>query len=209
MSQPDILEPSSCGSGHGMLVPTGAYFCYAPGADGLVTAMVQWDRDAINGGVVARYYAPSEEHLAGLPTPDQPDIGERIYALQQAGRLFPRILLNRGPNPGYRIDDARPGYDYTYLVAPGGQPTSGPRLLPGTVYYFMPDEDAHAHPPLTDFGQVVALMSDPSVLTITDVGLLGDMSTDDPEVQQAWDLSDRVVVWDVGAVQRADDRRAH
>jgi hypothetical protein len=204
--QPQIIEPPFCGEeGHGMMIPLNAQFGYVPARDGLVTALVTWYPDDILG-IEEGVFAPTPEMRPKLPSIDQ-GLGEAIYALQQAGQLFLTGELYRRASRVYRIDDRREGRGWSYVVSLDDR-SDGLRLMPRTVYHFVEERTNIVHPRLTEFDDVVALLDHEQALVITDMGdLQAGTLVADPEVRRRWDFTDRIVVWDGGAIQRNTDAR--
>lgn len=195
-------EVPVCPEGHGMMVPVDAQFCYAPAGDGLVTAIVSWHKP--DGIMTAKCYAPHVDEAREL-LEVRVGLGELIAELMADGRLFQRRLLDREMFRGYRIDDFREGHMWTYLISLDRR-SDGPRLLPKTIYLFWPDEDEHEFPPLDDFDEVVALMGLSEAVLVSDVG--GYAGRPLVDAMQNWEINGRIVVWDLGAIQRTIDGEA-
>lgn len=200
-----IGEPSFC-EDHGMMVPVGLDFALLDN-QGFVVAIAGWEKP---GRVMKEYiYAPSAEHKRLVPSPAQA-LGEWVYQQEQSKRLveYAEVSWERV----FRIDDNRPGHNYTYRVsllkrAPRRRRKT-PVLRPRTVYHFFDDEEMRRdHARLMDFDTVVALMRDPNALLIQDVAGLAGSNLDDPQAKARWDMDNRVVVWDEQAIKL--NSRAH
>ena len=196
-SQPE--DTPTCDNGHGYMVPMETEFCFAP-VEGLVTVIVDWRSH--ENEIVSMGYAISDEARALLPS--GPKMGDEIVSLQDAGKLV-SIYDVMDAGTGYmRIDDSREGHNWSYLIWLGEERKSGVSLIPETVYHFFDYEpEEHRFPALETFDEVVALMSLPNTLLITEISpSLAHQNTGSSEVQSTWDLHDRVVVWDRGAIVR-------
>jgi len=178
-------------------------FAYVPNGDGIAYAFIEYDKPGDE--MVDEVWAPKNALLAGLPRAGQTALGLRIQELRDKGILVPAKDMLKEIEDFIRIDDLRKGYLWTYYVWLSPKWLSGIMPLAGTVYHCYPDEDRHIHPRLEELEAVQALLSDPDALVVTDIGdLESGTPLDDPEVKARWDLDNRVVVWDLGAIQRVD-----
>lgn len=136
-------------------------------------------------------------------------MGDKIAALQEAGKLVSVYrVINVQEGSYFRIDDNRSGHNWGYLVWLGTERQDGVSFKPRTVYRWFDHEiEEHAVPALSNFDDVVALMDESNRLLITDVGDLARKDKDDPRAKAKWSLDDRVVVWDLGAIQLNGRRR--
>jgi hypothetical protein len=195
-SQPEILEPTLCEDGHGMMVPVDTAFAYA--ADGKnMDAQVEWRWSEDRGIYVCGYAVDGFSWESLLPGKV---LGETIYGLQQQDKLARAYYVINNEEDYFRVDDNRPGHNHGYLIWLGKQPKrSGISFRPGTVYHWFEqdDQDTHDFPWLDNFDDIVSLMQHPSVLLIEDIGNLPvTTELDDPAVKAKWSLDDRVVVRD-------------
>ncbi|MDB5184700.1 MAG: hypothetical protein JWN38_508 [Candidatus Saccharibacteria bacterium] len=195
--------------GHGYMVPIGKEYCFMPAADGVVTALVKWaSSDDADDPIGSFVYAPSEEHAAQLLALLEGRMGNAIHELVEQGKLVPSHPSIIASRRLYRIDDRRLDYLWTYLVSLDRH-TAGLTLLPNTVYHYLgPDKSAHRYPRFEDFEAVVALMDQPNALFIRDAYDIPDgTSLGDEVVKSRWDMNDRVVVWDLGSIERTGRAR--
>lgn len=184
-------QTPSCASGHGLMVPTGVEYAFAP--NGVVVATVEWEKPGPR--MQALVYAPNSEVARQLPSVERGGRGgEVIDALMQAGQLFPVNDLYPRLTECYRVDDQRQGHHHTYLVWTGTARGRGPTLQKGVVYHFL---EQGATPGVGTVRDLQALMALPNVLTIASTKGYGKLTVDEMAQQRGLDMTNCVVVWDL------------
>jgi len=196
-AQTSVERPEHHGA---LMVPIGVEECYAP-AEGLVTVVVEWRNPSAPTDIVPCGYAISDEAKADLPVSDL-YLGDHIARLEDEGKLFSVYDLLGAGDGYFRIDDNREGQNWGYFIWLGSERLEGNSFIPGAVYLWFDHKiEAHTFPALTEFDDVVALMSDPGALHISELTQFRD--GEDPRDTKASDIFDtdnRIVVWDRSAI---------
>jgi len=148
----------------------------------------------LKDGVVQRYvYAINEQSVQFIPRGEDAAGWFREKAMDLRLEYFDDMVYDT--SNWLRVDDNRPGYNHCY------------RLCGEDLYYMFEDPDQtkeSINPRIKSVEGVLALAQMPNVIRIEEVPPeLSKLTTDSPEwVAAVGDMSEKVVVWDMGEIYR-------
>jgi hypothetical protein len=155
------------------------------------------------GSPSAVLYAPDEESAQRFLVGEDWDAWtDMVYQLIVEGSFYDLSEFAENFDRVFRIDDRRPGHSRSYMVSLNTG-DSKYDLLPRTVYHCYGGSEPEAGERLTDFDKVVALMDEPGTLHIDDLGEFAGGSRRDERLKAVWDFDNRVTVFDIGSIYRA------
>lgn len=179
---------------HGLMVPINSTFAYV-GIDGKVKALIKWNsRRHTEIFALLPDGVPPEVPLWGSDT-----MGEAIQFLRDGGQLVEYSSVIAQMEGLFRVDDARPGQNLSYVVWHGsGQ--HHPGMHREMVYGYFPngraDSEQQAGFPLwVSPSDLAALMAQENTRPITALEQIG-LTQDDEMIPE----HNSLLVWDMGAL---------